>query len=145
MTETLDAQVVVRRFLADMAADRVDDAIAAFDDDVVYTNVGLATLRGRRRAGKVLELLRRPLFGFEVELVAVAAEGGLVFTERVDELRIGPLRIRFWVVGRFDVRNGRIVLWRDYFDNLDIAKGVLRGIVALLIPGVQRPLTPIGD
>lgn len=134
---------VVRKFLADMADSRADEAIAAFDDDVVYTNVGLATLRGRQRAGRVLKLLSAPYLGFDVQLTSAAADGGTVLTERIDELRIGPLRVRFWVCGRFDVRDGRIVLWRDYFDNLDIAKGVVRGVVALVIPAAQRPLRSI--
>lgn len=131
------------RFLADMAAGRVDAAIAAFDDDVVYTNVGLATLRGRRRAGRVIALLDRPALGFDVQLTSIAADGGTVLTERIDELRIGPMRIRFWVCGRFDVSDGRITLWRDYFDNVDVLKGLARGVVALAIPAVQRPLAPI--
>lgn len=135
---------IVHRFLADLAASRVAAAISAFDAEVVYTNVGLATLRGRGRAGRVLELLAKPGLGFDVEIVSVASDSGTVLTERVDELRVGPLRIRFWVCGRFDLRGGRIVLWRDYFDNVDIAKGVLRGIIALVIPAAQRPLRSIG-
>lgn len=136
----LEDRDVVIGFLADMAGDRVDEALAAFDEDIVYSNVGLPTLRGRRQAGRVLNLLRRSVFGFGVEVKSVAADGGTVLTERVDELRVGPLRARFWVCGRFDVRDGRIVLWRDYFDNLDVLKGLVRGIVALAIPAAQRPL-----
>lgn len=134
---------VVLTFLADLADGRADEAIAAFDEDVVYTNVGLATLRGRRRAGRVLRLLAKPYLGFGVEVTSIAADGAVVLTERVDELRIGPLRVRFWVCGRFDVHDGRIVLWRDYFDNLDIVRGVLRGVIALAVPAVQRPLSPL--
>lgn len=145
MTQTVvvDEQATVLRFLADMADGRADEAIEAFDDDVVYTNVGLATLRGRSRAGRVLRLLAKPYLGFGVEVTSIASDGAVVLTERVDELRVGPLSVRFWVCGRFDVHDGRIVLWRDYFDNLDIAKGVLRGIVALAIPAAQRPLRPL--
>lgn len=134
---------VVLTFLADLADGRADEAIAAFDEDVIYTNVGLATLRGRRRAGRVLRLLAKPYLGFGVEVTSIAADGAVVLTERVDELRIGPLRVRFWVCGRFDVHDGRIVLWRDYFDNLDIVRGVLRGVIALAVPAVQRPLSPL--
>ncbi|BDH57918.1 limonene-1,2-epoxide hydrolase family protein [Tsukamurella sp. PLM1] len=136
-------QATVLTFLADMADGRADAAIAAFDEHVVYTNVGLATLRGRDRAARVLRLLARPGVGFGVEVTSIASDGAVVLTERIDELRVGPLRVRFWVCGRFDVHDGRIVLWRDYFDNLDIAKGVLRGVLALVIPAAQRPLRPL--
>ncbi|ADG79138.1 Limonene-12-epoxide hydrolase OS=Tsukamurella paurometabola (strain ATCC 8368 / DSM / CCUG 35730/ CIP 100753 / JCM 10117 / KCTC 9821 / NBRC 16120 / NCIMB 702349 / NCTC 13040) OX=521096 GN=Tpau_2535 PE=4 SV=1 [Tsukamurella paurometabola] len=145
MTEVavLDDQATVRKFLADLADARVEDALAAFDENVVYTNVGLPTLRGRNQAGRVVKLLAKPGLGFGVELTSSAAEGGTVLTERIDELRVGPFRMRFWVCGRFDVVDGRIVLWRDYFDNLDVFKGIIRGVLALAIPGVQRPMTPI--
>ncbi|GAA4382781.1 limonene-1,2-epoxide hydrolase family protein [Tsukamurella soli] len=134
---------VVLGFLADMAGRRISGALEALATDVVYTNVGLPTLRGRRQAARVLNLLQRPVFGFGVEVRSVAADGaGTVLTERVDELRFGPVRARFWVCGRFDVSDGRIILWRDYFDNIDVLKGVVRGIVALVVPAVQRPLVP---
>ncbi|KXO90735.1 limonene-1,2-epoxide hydrolase family protein [Tsukamurella pseudospumae] len=145
MTEAivLDEQATVLAFLADMADGRAEDAVAAFADDVVYTNVGLATLRGRDRAGRVIRLLARPGLGFGVEVTSIASDGAVVLTERIDELRVGPLAVRFWVCGRFDVRDGRIAVWRDYFDNLDIAKGVLRGVLALAIPAAQRKMTPL--
>ena len=139
----LDEQATVLAFLADMADGRAEDAVAAFADDVVYTNVGLATLRGRDRAGRVIRLLARPGLGFGVEVTSIASDGAVVLTERIDELRVGPLAVRFWVCGRFDVRDGRIAVWRDYFDNLDIAKGVLRGVLALAIPAAQRKMTPL--
>lgn len=145
MTEviTQDERATVLTFLADMADGRADEAIAAFDADVVYTNVGLPTLRGRERAGRVIRLLGRPGLGFGVEVLSIASDGALVLTERIDELRVGPLRVRFWVCGRFEVRGGRITVWRDYFDNLDVFKGIVRGVLALVLPAAQRPLTPL--
>jgi hypothetical protein len=56
---------------------------------------------------------------------------------------IGPLRIQFWVWGRFDVHDGRITLWRDSFDFVDVLRGVARGIVALAVPAL-RPAGPRG-
>lgn len=145
MTEviTQDERATVLTFLADMADGRAEEAVAAFDDDVVYTNVGLPTLRGRERAGRVIRLLARPGLGFGVEVLSIASDGALVLTERIDELRVGPLRVRFWVCGRFEVRDGRITVWRDYFDNVDVFKGIVRGVLALAVPAVQRPMTPL--
>ncbi|TWS18269.1 limonene-1,2-epoxide hydrolase [Tsukamurella asaccharolytica] len=145
MTEAvvLDEKATVLAFLANMADGRAEDAVAAFADDVVYTNVGLATLRGRERAARVIRLLAHPALGFGVEVTSIASDGAVVLTERIDELRVGPLAVRFWVCGRFDVRDGKIALWRDYFDNLDIAKGVVRGVLALAFPGAQRTMTPL--
>ena len=55
-------------------------------------------------------------------------------TERTDIIRVGTLHVAFWVCGTFQVRNGQIVLWRDYFDWLDISKGTVRGIIGIVLP-----------
>ena len=45
-----------------------------------------------------------------------------MLTERTDALIFGPLRLQFWVCGVFEVHDGRITLWRDYFDMFDFVK-----------------------
>jgi limonene-1,2-epoxide hydrolase len=43
------------------------------------------------------------------------------------------------VYGRFDVIDGRIVLWRDSFDWLDLLIGLIRGVAGALVPALNRP------
>ena len=74
---------------------------------------------------------------FEVKFHRVAADGSAVLTERTDALIFGPLRVQFWVCGVFEVHDGRITLWRDYFDVLDILKATLRGVAALAVPSLK--------
>ena len=42
--------------------------------------------------------------------------------------------------GVFEVRDGRITLWRDYFDGIDFLKGIVRGLAAIAIPSLRRTL-----
>lgn len=70
----------------------------------------------------------------------IGADGAAVLTERTDALIIGPLRVQFWVCGVFEVDDGRITLWRDYFDVYDMFKGLLRGLVALVVPSLKATL-----
>ena len=90
---------------------------------------------------KVLGGLDRPGASFEVYLHAISADGPVVLTERTDVLVFGPLRIQFWVWGRFDVHDGQITLWRDSFDNLDILRGLVRGLFGTVVPAL-RPSAP---
>jgi limonene-1,2-epoxide hydrolase len=39
----------------------------------------------------------------------------------------------FWVCGTFEVRDGRITLWRDRFDYADLTWAFLRGTAAGLL------------
>lgn len=139
--EPASPREVVEAFLAALAAKDTAAAAALVDDDIEYVNVGLPTVRGRQEMGKVLALLGRPGAGFEVYLHAISADGPVVLTERTDVLLIGRLRLQFWVCGRFDVHDGRITLWRDAFDFVDILRGTVRGVAALAVPAL-RPAAP---
>lgn len=136
-----DPQTVAEAFLHALAAPDLERAAALLHEDVTYVNVGLPTVQGRRRVAKVLGGLDRPGASFEVYLHAISADGPVVLTERTDVLVFGPLRIQFWVWGRFDVHDGQITLWRDSFDNLDILRGLVRGLFGTVVPAL-RPSAP---
>ena len=112
---------------------------AALDENLVYENVGLSRIRGGRRTAKMLRKMEGRV-GFEVKIHRIAADGAAVLTERTDALIFGPLRIQFWACGVFEVRNGRIILWRDYVDVYDMFKGFVRGLAALVVPSLKATL-----
>jgi limonene-1,2-epoxide hydrolase len=52
----------------------------------------------------------------EIENLHVAASGDVVFTERIDRFRNKTVMLDLPVAGVFEVRDGKIVAHRDYFD-----------------------------
>ncbi|SIR77512.1 limonene-1,2-epoxide hydrolase family protein [Williamsia sterculiae] len=136
----IDSQHVVSHFLTSMAVGDVTAAVALVDDHIDYTNVSLPTLHGKKSTAAVLGLLAKPWAGFGVVVHNIVGEGDVVLTERTDELKVGPLVAQFWVCGRFEVREGRITVWRDYFDWFDVTKGLVRGLVAIVVPPLRRRL-----
>jgi limonene-1,2-epoxide hydrolase len=134
---------IVVAFLRALANYDLDTALQLVDEDLVYANVTLPTLYGKDR----LEQLARPVLrpgrmGFNVHFNHVATEGDVVLTDRIDELNFRRFATRFWVYGRFVVRDGRIAVWRDSFDWLDVTIGNLRGLAGLVWPSVNRPMPP---
>lgn len=136
-----DPQAVVEAFLGALVAGDMDSAAELLDEHVIWVNVGLPAVRGRRRTIGLLRGLARPSWSFEVYLHAIATNESTVLTERTDVLSVGPLRMQFWVSGRFDVRDGRITLWRDSFDYLDTFRAFVRALVGVVIPPL-RPVAP---
>jgi limonene-1,2-epoxide hydrolase len=132
---------VVEAFLAALAAGDFADAADLLDEHVTYVNVGLPAIRGRRRTIGVLRPLGRPGLGFEVYLHGIAANGPTVLTDRTDVLVLGPVRLQFWVTGRFEVRDGRITLWRDSYDYVDLFRALVRGLAGAVLPPL-RPRAP---
>ncbi|MDR3664335.1 MAG: limonene-1,2-epoxide hydrolase family protein [Mycobacterium sp.] len=127
---------IVESFLYALQAVDLETADSLLDDDLVYENVGLPTIHGRARAIKLFRAMEGR-GGFEVKFHRVAAEGSAVLTERTDAIVIGPLRLQFWVCGVFEVHNGRITLWRDYFDMFDMLKATVRGLIGVAIPALR--------
>lgn len=132
-TATDDPATVVRSFLAALEA---LDAAAAVDmvaDDILYHNKGLPAVRGKVQFERAMGLLARYCDGFEAHIENLAVDGDTVLTERVDVLRVGRVSAELWVCGTFEIRDGKIVLWRDYFDFVNATVGLVRGVVRAML------------
>ena len=134
---TVGNKAIVERFLFAVQNEDFGTAEALLADDVRWQNVGYPTISGRRR---IVGLMRggQGRVGFEVKFHRIAEEGTAVLTERTDALIVGPLRFQFWVCGTFEVHDGRITLWRDYFDSFDfLVKAPLRALIGVAVPSLR--------
>jgi limonene-1,2-epoxide hydrolase len=94
--------------------------------DAVYENIGLSYTRGPAEAhacfaafGPMKNCLR-----LDVDVLAIAAAGNKVLVERIDRVieRDGRETMAAPVMGIFEVTDGRITAWRDYFDTAPFAQ-----------------------
>ena len=129
--------LVVERFLDLLRAGDIDGAVDLLGLDVEYTNVGLPMVRGRERVRRLFRAGVQRGAGFDVYVHAISADGSTVLTERTDVLKYGRMNVQLWVCGRFDVRDGQIVLWRDYFDYLAFAVATIRGLLGVVFPAAR--------
>ena len=139
ISSQIDNAHTVEVFLAALQDQDIDAAGAVLDEHLVYQNVGFPTIRGRARAMKLF----RGMEGrarFEVKTHRIAVNGSTVLTERTDALVFGPVRLQFWVCGVFEVQDGRITLWRDYFDMFDFTKALARGVLGAVVPALRPTL-----
>lgn len=117
MTEpTTDPMAVVEAFLEAFAAMDFDRALASLAEDVEYTNVPMGTVRGHGGVRGVLEPFFAPIHENEFLILRKAADGPVVFLERLDRHRLDPGWRELPVNSVFEVRDGLITVWRDYFD-----------------------------
>jgi limonene-1,2-epoxide hydrolase len=129
---------VVRGFLGALDRLDIDAAIAFLDPTVVYQNVPFPAARGATAVEKQLRGMARYGTGFKAIIHNLAASDGVVLTERTDVIEIGRLKADFWVCGTFEVHDGKIVLWRDYFDFVNLVVGFAKGAVRALVGGRRR-------
>src|SRR5882757_45360 len=112
---------VVRRFCAAWSDNIGAAELAAFfTDDAVYHNIPLAPVTGREAiANNIASFIRPGAPGIEAiqfRLINIAANGPVVMTERVDVFKLPGKSFELPVMGTFEIRDGKISAWRDYFD-----------------------------
>jgi limonene-1,2-epoxide hydrolase len=131
---------VVEAFLGRLEELDLEGALELCSEDIYYQNVSLPGTRGKRAVGKQLGSLERFGVGFRMEMKNIAANGPVVLTERVDVLVRGGFAMDFWVCGTFEVRDGKIVLWRDYFDWANFLASGVKGAGRAALGAVSRRL-----
>jgi limonene-1,2-epoxide hydrolase len=131
----MSAAEVVREFCA--AIDRKDlDAVEALmDETIVYHNVGAEPAVGRDASLAAVKFQFDMFDPISFRLRNLAADGDTVLTERVDEITANGITAPVPVMGTFEVRDGRIVHWRDYFDMGLTGKLMAGESVDSLLPG----------
>ena len=111
---------VVRDFCA--AIDRKDLGTVGslLDPKVVYHNVGSEPAVGREASLAAVKFQFDMFDPISFRIRNLAEDGDTVLTERVDEVTANGVMAPVPVMGTFEVRDGRIVQWRDYFDLKEI-------------------------
>jgi len=109
-------QEVVLGFLDAWPRGNIEELMAFFAPDAVYHNIPVPPVKGA-------PAIRAAFLGFadlmdsiEIHNLHVAANGPVVFTERIDRFRSKTVTLDLPVAGVFEVRGGKIVAHRDYFD-----------------------------
>jgi limonene-1,2-epoxide hydrolase len=85
-------------------------------DDVVYHNIPVDPADGLEATLAFLDGFFGMFSGTTVDIVHLAVRDDVVLTERVDTLTLGEHTAALPVMGTFELRDGRISAWRDYFD-----------------------------
>ena len=93
---------------------------AFFTDDAVYHNIPLEPVTGRDAIAHTIASFIRPgapgIESIDFRVINITADGPVVMTERVDVFKVPSKTFELPVMGVFEVGDGKITAWRDYFD-----------------------------
>ncbi len=107
---------VVHAFMAAAEKRDYDAAMELLADDIEYQNMPLPPVHGKAAVRETLEALLALCTDSEWVVHRELASGDLVMNERTDRFEMGGKWVDLPVAGVFELRDGRIALWRDYFD-----------------------------
>nr|4XBT_A Chain A, Limonene-1,2-epoxide hydrolase [Rhodococcus erythropolis]4XBT_B Chain B, Limonene-1,2-epoxide hydrolase [Rhodococcus erythropolis]4XBT_C Chain C, Limonene-1,2-epoxide hydrolase [Rhodococcus erythropolis]4XBT_D Chain D, Limonene-1,2-epoxide hydrolase [Rhodococcus erythropolis]4XBX_A Chain A, Limonene-1,2-epoxide hydrolase [Rhodococcus erythropolis]4XBX_B Chain B, Limonene-1,2-epoxide hydrolase [Rhodococcus erythropolis]4XBX_C Chain C, Limonene-1,2-epoxide hydrolase [Rhodococcus ery len=117
---------IVLEFMDALTSNDAAKLIEYFAEDTMYQNMPLPPAYGR-------DAVEQTLAGFftvfsidAVETFHIGSSNGLVYTERVDVVRALPTGKSYnvSVLGVFQLTEGKITGWRDYFDLREVEEAV---------------------
>lgn len=119
---TLSPVETVRAFMEAMEVMDFERGLALVSPACEYTNGALGTVTGPEGITAMLQPFFAPIRENKFIIHREAAAGATVFIERLDRHRLDSGWIELPVTGVFEVRDGRIAVWHDYFDFLTLEK-----------------------
>ena len=117
MPDLTDPLEIVTAFLKAMEPLDYDSAVAFVSPTCEYTNPPpIGTVHGPPGIRAVLEPFFAPTLENEFRVLRAAATGPIVMLERLDRHRLADKWVELPVTGVYEVHDGLITYWRDYFD-----------------------------
>lgn len=111
---------LVREFIATLMRRDLDAAALMVSDDFEYDNVPMGKAFGPTALTETLTGFFSMCTGIDWEILEQTSSGtlkdGTVLNERDDRVEIHGRWSTLPVAGVFKIRDGKITLWRDYFD-----------------------------
>jgi limonene-1,2-epoxide hydrolase len=120
----MNADQTVTAFCDALTKSDLNGAMKLIAEDCVYHNIPLDPVKGAAAIRGALEGFVQMLGTIEIDTKLQIAVGDTVMNERIDSFSPpGKARFGLPVAGVFEVKNGKIVAWRDYFDVRQFTNG----------------------
>lgn len=109
---------IVNRFIDSWSVGDLQQSMAFFAEGAVYHNIPMPKLVGRDAIAAFIGQFFGKVSTLSFEILHTAENAaGVVLNERMDEFTLkNGTHIRMPVMGVFELENGLITAWRDYFD-----------------------------
>ena len=113
---------LVTDFCVSWSRRNVDEVLSYLTDDCFYHNIQMDPCVGKAAVHAFVEPFLKNAESAIFEIKHTTSAGNVVMNERVDRFVMGPKKIELPVAGVFEVRDGKIAAWRDYFDLTSFTK-----------------------
>lgn len=107
---------VVSKLLNAWSRKAVDEILGYFAEDAVCHPMPMQPLVGKAAIADGIKMIFSQVTVEEFKTIHQLERGEIVMNERLDRFIAGDKRVDLPVMGIFEVRGGKVVAWRDYFD-----------------------------
>lgn len=114
--KNVESIALIRNFIDACVRADPDEFASYFHEDATWWNSPWQPIQGRAAIRDALLRGAARMKALPWEIRHIIAEGSVVMTERVDHFLVGSHRVSVPCMGVFELRNGKIAAWRDYWD-----------------------------
>lgn len=107
---------VIRDFIAAWSRMDVEELVGFFQPDGVYHNMPTKPVAGHAALRGFITAFLKDWRSTQWDILNLVASGDLVIAERLDRTLVGDKPVDLPCCGVFELQDGRIRVWRDYFD-----------------------------
>jgi limonene-1,2-epoxide hydrolase len=115
---------IVREFIKTWSTLDADRIVAFFADDGVYHNMPIAPISGRTQLRAFIAGFMKTWSATDWEIINLVSAGSIVIAERTDRTKVGEKTVDLPCCGVFELQDGKIRVWRDYFDMATYTKAM---------------------
>jgi limonene-1,2-epoxide hydrolase len=107
---------IIREFIAAWSDLDAAKLAAYFTDDGTYFNIPAKPVSGRAEVEKFIAGFLATWTETTWDILNIAEQGDVVICERLDRTKTTNGNVDLPCVGVFEMKAGKIHVWRDYFD-----------------------------
>ena len=93
-----------------------DELASYFTADGCYHNIPVGSVVGSDNVRAMIAAFIADWTATQWDLLNIVGAGDVVIAERLDRTEAGDKRVDLPCTGVFEMENGKIKVWRDYFD-----------------------------
>jgi limonene-1,2-epoxide hydrolase len=106
----------VLAFIAAWSRLNADEIVSYFTEDGIYHNMPMQPVAGREALRKFIGAFLQGWTETKWDVLTIVSKGNVVVAERLDRTLAAGKKIDLPCCGVFEMSNGKIKVWRDYFD-----------------------------
>ena len=107
---------IVRDFIAAWSRLDADELVEFFTPDGTYHNMMNKPVSGRDNLRGFIGGFIKSWTATNWDILNIVAKGDVVIAERLDRTKVGDKDVDLPCCGVFEMSDGKIRIWRDYFD-----------------------------
>jgi limonene-1,2-epoxide hydrolase len=120
----MDNEKIIREFIDAWSRLDPEELSSYFTDDGVYHNMPAGPVGGRDNVKNMIAGFIASWTETEWDVLNLVASGDVVIAERLDRTKAGDKAVDLPCTGVFEMQDGKIQVWRDYFDLGTYMKGM---------------------